>query len=43
MTDSVALWPKTYSYLKNDNKRKHKAQKSVSWSKKLNFKIINSV
>ena len=29
MTESVAFWPKTYSYLKDDNKRKQKAQKSV--------------
>ena len=43
MTESVALWPKTYNYLKDDKKRKQKAQKSVSWSKKLNFKIINIV
>ena len=45
MTSFVALIPKTYSYLTDDNdkNKKEKAQKSALSSENLNSKIMNIV
>ena len=40
----IGLWPKTYSYLKDDNEdvKRQKVQKSVLKKGNLNFKIIKT-